>query len=60
VKDLRFGQLHAQLKLEIMNLFNRTYFADPDTRVGSPTFGQVTSFGPQSPRQGQVGVRLNW
>jgi hypothetical protein len=38
--------------MEIFNLFNRRYFADPETNIASPVFGQVTGMGWQPPRQG--------
>jgi hypothetical protein len=60
VKDVRFGRYTAQVKFEILNVFNRRYFADPDTSLGSSNFGQVTSPGWQTPRQGQLGLRLQW
>ena len=60
IKDIRFGRYTAQVKFEVINVFNRHYFADPETNVGSPYFGQVTSLGGQTPRQGQLGVRFQW
>jgi hypothetical protein len=60
VKEFAVGHVRAQVKLEVINLFNRQYFADPDTRVGSPNFGQVTTLGWQPPRQGQLGIRFDW
>jgi hypothetical protein len=43
-----------------LSITNRHYFADPETNLGSPYFGQVTGMGWQSPRQGQLDVRLEW
>jgi hypothetical protein len=60
IRDIRFGGVRAQVRLELINLFNRRYFADPEANLGSPFFGQVTSFGWQTPRQGQVGLSLRW
>jgi hypothetical protein len=60
LKDIRFGRFTAQVKFELMNVFNRHYFSDPQTSLGSPYFGQVTSLGTQTPRQGQLGLRLQW
>ncbi|MGE0866126.1 MAG: hypothetical protein AB7P34_19680, partial [Vicinamibacterales bacterium] len=60
VKAFALGRVRAQLKFEVINLFNRHYFADPVTQLGSPFFGQVTGMGWQSPRQGQVGIRFDW
>jgi hypothetical protein len=60
VKDIRVGRYTAQVKFELINVFNRHYFADPETNLGSPSFGYVTSAGAQPPRQGQLGLRLQW
>jgi hypothetical protein len=60
IRDIRLGRLSAQVRVEMINVFNRRYYADPETNLGSPFFGQVTSFGAQTPRQGQVGLRLRW
>jgi hypothetical protein len=60
IRDIRIGGVRAQVRLELINLFNRRYYADPETNLGSPFFGQVTSFGWQTPRQGQVGLSLRW
>jgi len=60
IKDVRVGRYAVQVKFELFNIFNRHYFADPETNLGSTSFGQVTSVGSQPPRQGQLGVRLQW
>lgn len=60
LKDFRLGRYTAQVRFELMNVFNRHYFADPDTNLGSPYFGQVTGLGWQTPRQGQLGLRFTW
>lgn len=60
IKDIRAGRYTVQVKFELFNIFNRRYFADPETNLGSPSFGYVTSVGSQPPRQGQLGVRLQW
>jgi hypothetical protein len=60
MRDVRFGRVSAQVRVEMINVFNRHYYADPETNLGSPFFGQVTSFGAQTPRQGQIGLRLRW
>jgi hypothetical protein len=60
LKDIRFGRFTAQVKFELINVFNRHYFANPETNLGSPYFGQVTSAGAQTPRQGQLGLRFQW
>jgi hypothetical protein len=58
VKDFRAGRYTAQLKVELINVFNRHYFADPETNIASPNFGQVTQIGAQTPRQGQIALRF--
>jgi outer membrane receptor protein involved in Fe transport len=51
--------LKMQLRADAFNLFNRTQFGNPNTQLGSPNFGVVTSvFGP--PRFIQLGARLQW
>jgi hypothetical protein len=60
IKDVRFGRYTAQVSFTLINVFNRHYFADPETNIASPYFGQVTGMGWQSPRQGQIGVRFEW
>jgi hypothetical protein len=59
MKGFSVGRVRAQLRLELLNLFNRHYFSDPITNIGSPQFGQVISTS-GSPRTGQVSVRLDW
>jgi hypothetical protein len=60
LKNVRFGRYTAQVKFELFNVFNRRYFADPVTDIGSPYFGQITTLSAQPPRQGQLGVRFGW
>jgi hypothetical protein len=60
LKDIHFGRYTAQVKFDLFNVFNRRYFADPVTNIGSPYFGQVTTLAAQPPRQGQLGVRFMW
>lgn len=60
MKNVRFANRHRmQIRFEVINLFNRRYFANPVTDIGSPLFGQVVSTTGQ-PRQGQLGVRFEW
>ncbi len=49
-----------QFRLEMLNIFNRHYFQDPETTLSNQTtFGQViTTTG--EPRNIQFGLRLNW
>jgi hypothetical protein len=48
---------HFQLRAEVFNVFNRAQFAAPNTVVGSPTFGQITST-VKSSRQVQLAVKF--
>jgi hypothetical protein len=60
MKYFTIGPVRAQLRLELINLFNRHYFDNPITDIGSPQFGQVISTGGSTPRQGQVALRFEW
>ena len=60
MKNFTFGGRYSlQLRLELINVFNRHYYTDPVTDIGSPYFGYVTSTTGQ-PRQGQVGIRFQF
>jgi hypothetical protein len=48
-----------RLRAEFTNVFKRHAFENPDTDINSKTFGQVKSVS-GSPRNGQVGARLDW
>jgi trimeric autotransporter adhesin len=37
------GNTHAQIRLEVLNLFNEVQWAAPSTSFGSSTFGQISS-----------------
>ncbi|MCC6586408.1 MAG: TonB-dependent receptor [Bryobacterales bacterium] len=46
VKNNRFGsdgRLNAQFRFEAYNLFNTPYFGFPNSSIGSPTAGRITS-----------------
>jgi outer membrane receptor protein involved in Fe transport len=43
LKDFSVERFAAQLRVEVLNLTNHPNFALPDTRLGSPTFGEITS-----------------
>jgi len=60
-------RVHAEFRLEIFNLTNRTNYANPGTTFSSGTFGQITStrnggsapgLGFGEPRNTQLGLRL--
>ena len=59
MKDFRTDRYRVQIRFELINMFNRRYFADPVTAIGNPQFGQVISTTGQ-PRQGQLGLRFEW
>ncbi len=60
MKNFTFGSRYSlQFRLELINVFNRHYYTDPMTNIGSPYFGYVTSTTGQ-PRQGQVGIRFQF
>ncbi len=52
-------QTGVQLRIELLNAFNRRYFANPDTNMANAAFGHVTTT-TGSPRTVQVGLRLGW
>ncbi len=59
VKHLEWSdRLRLQFRSEFFNLFNRTNYDFPDSFLGSPTFGQITSAG--APRHIQFGLKLLW
>jgi hypothetical protein len=49
---------NLQVRGEFFNFPNHTNFGLPNTTLGAPTFGQVTSAG--SPRQIELGMRLEF
>lgn len=60
LKNFRITEhMRAQFRAEFYDIFNRHYFADPDTNIASPTFGQVINL-TGSQRQGQLGVRFEF
>jgi hypothetical protein len=60
MKNFSFGDRYRlQVRLELINVFNRHYYTNPVTNIGSPEFGYVTSTTGQ-PRQGQIGLRFEW
>jgi len=60
MKNFTFGSRYSlQFRLEMINIFNRHYYTNPMTNIGSQYFGYVTSTTGQ-PRQGQVGIRFQF
>lgn len=60
MKNIIFRErFRFQIRGELINVFNRHYFNDPETNVGSPNFGYVTGVSGE-PRLGQVGLRFEW
>ncbi len=63
-----FGEkLDAELRMDAFNVFNHTNFADPDTTIGSSTFGIISSVvgansptNPTGPRIVQVALHLRF
>jgi hypothetical protein len=50
----------VQLNVELLNAFNRHYYANPNTRMdNADAFGYVTAT-TGSPRVTQVGIRMDW
>jgi hypothetical protein len=62
------GRYNLEVRLDLLNAFNRHYLADPVTDIGSPDFGYVTGLAPASnfgtgsspSRQVQIGVRFEF
>ncbi len=51
---------HLQFRMEVLNIFNRHHFQNPQTTISNPdTFGQVISTEGE-PRNIQMGLRLQW
>jgi hypothetical protein len=61
MKTIRASErIHMQVRAEFLNVFNRHYFANPNTNLGdATTFGYVTST-TGNPRIIQFGLRLDW
>jgi hypothetical protein len=53
------GRSRAQIRFELINIFNRKYFSNPVTAIANPNFGNVISLTGE-PRQGQIGLRFEW
>jgi hypothetical protein len=48
----------ADLSLESFNATNRVNFGSPNTQLGNPSFGRISSAG--SPRNNQVALKLQF
>jgi hypothetical protein len=61
LKYIRFRErASVQLRAEFINVFNRHYFANPNTSLGNATtFGYVTTV-TGAPRVIQIGLRMGW
>jgi len=61
LKYFRFKErFRLQLRAELLNLFNRHHYANPNTGLGNQTnFGYVTGLTGE-PRNVQMGLRLGW
>ena len=59
-KTFNIGErVQVQLRGEFFNSLNRHFYSNPNTDIGSPLLGYVTSV-TGSPRQGQVGLRITF
>jgi hypothetical protein len=52
-------RINVQFRAELFNIFNRKQFAQPDSRLGSNTFGQILGDDNQ-PRLVQFSLRVNF
>ena len=58
-KAFRLSQrVTADLRFESFNAANRVNFGNPNTQLGNPSFGRISSAG--SPRNNQIAVRLQF
>jgi hypothetical protein len=57
-------KVHAFIRAEFFDAFNRHYFANPITSIGNPSFGYVpsvtSSMSGAPARQGQLDLRISW
>ena len=52
------GSKRIQIRWEIYNLFNTPNFVNPNSQLGNPAFGQISSTGNSIPRQMQFAAKL--
>ena len=58
-KDLPLsGNAKVQLRAEIYNLTNVANFVNPNSALGNPAFGTISSTGNAIPRQMQLGIKF--
>jgi len=62
IKSFHFGEhVHASLRVDYFNAFNRTQLESPDNNSLDSTFGQITNLSSQiSNRQGQATFRVEF
>jgi hypothetical protein len=59
-KNFQFRErLHGQFRCETFNIFNRPIFAQPNSELGSPAYGAISSTSVNS-REIQLGIRLTF
>ena len=51
-------RLTTQLRMELLNVFNRHYFGGVDLDMNSASFGNIRTA--SGNRTGQMGARLEW
>jgi outer membrane receptor protein involved in Fe transport len=57
-KNLKLrGETHLQLRAEIYNLTNVANFVNPNSQLGNPAFGSISSTGNSTPRQMQFAAK---
>jgi hypothetical protein len=52
------GATSLQLRAEVYNLTNTPNFANPNSQLGNPAFGTISSTGNSIPRQMQFAAKL--
>jgi Carboxypeptidase regulatory-like domain len=53
------GRFKVDVRIEVFNLFNRVYWAAPNSNFSNVAFGQITATD-NDPRQMQLGLKLYW
>jgi len=52
------GTTSLQLRVEVYNITNTPNFANPNSALGNPAFGTISSTGNSIPRQMQFAAKL--